>query len=665
MAQNFEEIKEEIRARNDIVDVIENYGVSVKKAGGRFKALCPFHNEKTPSFNIDHNHQSYKCFGCGVHGDIFSFVQETEKVDFMTAMELLASRCGLQIDLKSSGPPGQADKKKKLLKIMDAACSFYQRILNESKAGEIARQYNEDRGLNQELCQEFRIGYAPDSWDAILKWGEKHKYSVPDLEACGLITKKDDNAQKTYDRFRKRLMFPILDKSGNVVGFSGRLLEDDVKAAKYVNSPETLLFKKSNILYGIDKAMTPIGEKRTALLAEGQIDVIKCHAHGFKHTVAAQGTAITDDHARMLSRLADEIILILDADAAGKKAAMRSAPIFFKFALDTKVAVLPEGEDPDTFLSQKGAEAFQAELDNAISLIDFMIEALLAEEGSASDAGIMRVSSKILESIKECDHAIFKERLMTRVSERLDISEAALQSELEKKIKKSSYQLRAKENVEQVTYPASSPQDYDQVPLEAYTDEYVSSHNQDPGTPEFITYEEEPPAPYKSSVQMAAPDELIILELLLHYPETRPLFKSYLDENSLFIPEHVTLYSLLTETANSRDFTEIIASISPDEEKTRELLSMLMLNCKSKFEEAKEAMTTAQEIIIQRARKSLEQKRKEIDVEKLEATGSRLEELTIERDQLNHIIMKLKMAPRSLSWDDALPILDLYLDGAI
>lgn len=422
---------EEIRFRNEISELIGSY-ITIKRAGTNFKALCPFHKEKTPSFSINTQRQSFKCFGCGEGGDAFGFIMRHEGVEFMDAVRMLAERAGIPIELEEGTSDGP--NKRTLLKIHEELSRFYQRCLNDIPAAQHARDYVRSRDLGGAVAEEFLIGYAPDSWDAVLRWGAKHKYSVEDLEACGLVVASDrpDARNKHYDRFRDRLMFPIHDGQGRVIGFSGRTLTDEARGAKYVNSPETPLFRKSRVLYGLNRARRPIVEAREAILCEGQIDVIKCHMAGFDTAVAAQGTAFTEDHARALRHYADSVKLLFDADSAGQDAAMKTAGLLIAFEFEVSVVRMPPGHDPDSLIGEKGAAALRAVLDCAGSSVAFQIEVLSERERerNAGGGGRLRVASAVLQTIARASKEVQKEQLLQEAAERLNVSVAALRADM-------------------------------------------------------------------------------------------------------------------------------------------------------------------------------------------------------------------------------------------
>ena len=306
------DVIEQIRNANDVAEVIGSY-FQLKRAGGSFKALCPFHKEKSPSFHVNPQRQIYHCFGCGAGGDVFRFIMQYENVDFGTAARILGERVGMRIEW-SEGDGGADSNKGELYKIHEEVAAIYQRALLEMDAAQRARAYLKERDLGDDVVRDFLIGYAPDRRDSLVQWSRKKKLPLQLLEAAGLISHTEDG--QPYDRFRNRLMFSIRDELGRVIAFSGRIMEKDVKVAKYVNSPETPLFRKGRVLYALDRARRNIMDARTAILCEGQIDVIRCHMAGFTTAVASQGTALTEDHARLLKRYADSVVVVLDASGS-------------------------------------------------------------------------------------------------------------------------------------------------------------------------------------------------------------------------------------------------------------------------------------------------------------------------------------------------------------
>ena len=433
MKQIPRETIDEIRSRNDIADVIGSY-LSLKNAGSRFKALCPFHKEKTPSFTVSPDRQIYHCFGCDAGGDVIRFVQEYEKVDFLTALQMLADRVGMELSFEEGD--GKSSNKRELFKIHEGVAQLYHRILLDHPDGEAGRAYLATRRLKPETVEAFQIGFAPDRFDALEKWAAQQKISFELMEQAGLMARSERGS--VYDRFRKRLMFPILDEAGRVIGFSGRLIDPDDKGGKYVNSPETPLFRKSRVLFGIDKARRAMADKRTAIVVEGQLDCIRCHEAGIPHVVASQGTALTSDHARMIRRYVDEVILVLDADAAGQKAALRSSEAFIAEELSVRVASLPAGEDPDSLIRSQGAEVFLATVRQAVSALDFLIDCSAKTEDLNREAGLLRTSRAVQGLIRCAPGAIQRDRMVQSASQRLGLSAAALRRDMARSRKRPS-----------------------------------------------------------------------------------------------------------------------------------------------------------------------------------------------------------------------------------
>ena len=382
---------EEIRQRCNIVEVVGAYLPELRRRGSTYKCNCPFHKEKTPSFTVNDGRQVFHCFGCGAGGDVFKFVMDYEKIDFVTAISVLAEKVGVEI-VYEGGQPDKSGNKDVLYKLHTEAAAFYHRMLLDGAEGAEARRYLEERDLPVEVIKDFQIGYAPQGWEQLLSRAVKKGYTAEQLEAAGLVVPSDRNGQTShYDRFRNRIMFPICDQMGRVIGFSGRIMNKAEKGAKYVNSPETLLFKKNRVLFAFDKARKPIVESHQAIVVEGQIDAIRCHQAGLNNVVASQGTALTENHARLIKRYADEVVLVLDADAAGLKAALASSEIFIATELSVRVVTLPEKEDPDSLIKNSGKDVLIKLIEEAPDALDFLIDSLQSSENIKTEAGRMRV----------------------------------------------------------------------------------------------------------------------------------------------------------------------------------------------------------------------------------------------------------------------------------
>ena len=426
-----ESVIEEIKARIDLADLISSYGIQVKHAGGSAKACCPFHHEKTPSFNINSAKGFYHCFGCGESGDAIKFVQKQEGLTFVEAVKKLAEQCGVKIEETEDPNAGQ---RKRLYALMAELAAFYRRCLLQAKEGELARNYLKDRALDGAVAEDWSIGYAPNGIANILRWAEKYKYTPEELEAAGVIKAPSRPGDSGYHRFAGRLMFPVRDKQGRVVAFSGRQLVAQKNSGKYVNSPETLIFKKSNVLFGFDRASRAIGKDShcEVIVCEGQIDCIRLHSSGFANAVAGQGTAFTDEHVRMLKRVASQAVLVYDDDAAGHKATIRSAGMLLAAEIPVRVVSLPDGDDPDSFLRTKGAEAFRALLEKGESIISFQCRVERAKERDpASIDAVARVSKAVLATIAACSSAVLRASMVGEASKLLGLPSAALTEELE------------------------------------------------------------------------------------------------------------------------------------------------------------------------------------------------------------------------------------------
>lgn len=422
---------EDIKSRIDLADLISSYGISVKHSGATQKACCPFHTEKTPSFNINVAKGFYHCFGCGESGDVISFVMKYEALDFMSAVRKLAGICGVKIEEREDP---DAVRRKRLFALMAEVSQFYHRCLAKMREAQAARDYLIQRDLGGQVQEDFLIGYAPNGAAAMLKWAEKNGYSPEEMEAAGIIKASSGAGDPGFHRFGGRLMFTIRDRQGRVVAFSGRQLVERKNSGKYVNSPDTLIFKKSNVLFGFDRAAANIARSshREAIVCEGQIDTIRLHMSGFPVAVAAQGTAFTEEHARMLKRVADAVVLVFDDDAAGHKATVRTAAMLLAAELPVRVVSLPGGDDPDSFLRKKGAAAFQALLDSAESIVSFQcrLEKSKERDPKSIDA-VSRISKAVISTIVECPGAVLRAAMADEAARLLGLPTAALMDGLE------------------------------------------------------------------------------------------------------------------------------------------------------------------------------------------------------------------------------------------
>jgi DNA primase len=418
-----DQVLEQIRHANDVVEVIGSY-FPLKRAGANFRALCPFHKEKTPSFNVNPAKQIWHCFGCGAGGDVFKFVMQYENLDFPAAIRRLAERAGIRIEREESTGEPDRGQKEQLLKLHDEAATFFQENL---RTAEIAKRYLAKRKISAETARKWRIGYAPDSWDALIQWARSRKYKPELLEAGGLALPGDKGQ---YDRFRGRLMFSICDEQGRVIGFSGRILTDAKDQPKYVNSPETLIFQKGRVLFALDKARRSIIEEKFAVVCEGQVDTISCHEAGITNVVAPQGTALTEQHARILKRYAEEVVLMFDADAAGQKAAVRSAEPLWQAGIALRVAPLPEGHDPDSFVKTFGPTKLKEIITNGAPFFVYLLERLSQENDPRTDRGKLQIVRQMAEWLVRVPSPILLSSYAQQTAARLGVPEDAVRQVL-------------------------------------------------------------------------------------------------------------------------------------------------------------------------------------------------------------------------------------------
>ena len=523
-----DQIVEEIRARTDIVDLISQR-VPLKRAGSDFKACCPFHHEKTPSFMVSPSRRSFHCFGCGVQGDVFKFIMLSDGMTFPEAVKALADKCG--ITLETTDDP-QAAHRKTLVKIHNDLAGFYQRCLAGIAEAAHARAYLAKRKLDAKTIEQFRIGYAPTRKDVLLEWAGKNKYRVEDLVEAGLLgaPRPDHPGEGYYDKFKGRLMFPICDQGGQVVGFSGRILTDDKHAPKYYNSPETPIFRKSRVLYGLSFAKRNItrAPRREALVCEGQIDVIRCHACGFGTAVASQGTAFTEEHVALLKAYADCALLVFDGDSAGLKAATRTGRLFLAAGMPVNVALLPEGEDPDSILRDKGAEAFQAILDNHVSLVAFQIRAMRANEKAPDAADVVsRITQEVFDTLAACSKAVMRSCLAREAAEILGVPLEALEADFAAFFEDVEKRRQWQEKL-QGRAPADTPREQKQTPQAPRGPAAVRDNGREPepGPPgDAAPFGEEPAAPAappKPKTYRFAETALLSLAELLVKTSTTP-----------------------------------------------------------------------------------------------------------------------------------------------
>lgn len=418
------ELIEQIAAANDIVDVVGGY-FPLKRAGSAWRANCPFHQEKTPSFQVNPQRQIFKCFGCGAGGSVFRFVMDYENVDFVTAAKKLADRAGIKIveQEMSAEDLQRVTMRRRLLALHAEAADFFHMCLMKKGAAANARDYLKGRGVTGDVAKSWKLGYAPDAWDSMRDMARSQGFSEEELLASGLVTwSEGDDSARFYDRFRNRLMFPICNDTGEVIGFSGRVLSAEAFGGKYINSPETALFSKGSVFFGLDRSKRALISKKTAIVCEGQLDLITAFEAGVQNVIAPQGTAFTEKQARILKRYVEEVVLCYDADSAGLNAAEKAAHHLLSENVAVRVATMPPGEDPDSMIRGRGADAFIAQIAAAKDFFDFQIDRLASQPDFATPRGRTQAARKMAGTISIITDAVLRETIINRVTMRLEIS---------------------------------------------------------------------------------------------------------------------------------------------------------------------------------------------------------------------------------------------------
>jgi DNA primase len=413
---------ERVKDATDIVEVISAH-TDLRRSGVRYSGLCPFHDERTPSFSVDPQEKLYHCFGCGVGGDVIRFVEEKEGLAFADAVESLADRYGVELEREEEDPRAAERRKQRarLGELLERTAGFYATFLHDAPQATKAREYLAERGLGDEVLREFGVGCAPGTWDTVLVRGQQAGYTVAEIEAAGLILRSQKGSGH-YDRFRSRIMFPIRDARARVQGFGARALRPDQRP-KYVNSPEGELYRKRRTLYGIDRARPAIAKAGSAVVVEGYTDVLACHQAGIANAVAVMGTAITPEQVKLLSGYAEEAVLALDADRAGREAMLRAQGVASAKRLRLRVARIPQEQDPADLLAGGGgasATSFREAIEAAEELPVFHARTLLDDADTSSPVGRDRALDEVVEVIAAMPDSITREELMREVADRLD-----------------------------------------------------------------------------------------------------------------------------------------------------------------------------------------------------------------------------------------------------
>jgi DNA primase len=420
---------EQIAAANDIVEVIGTY-FPLKRAGTTFKALCPFHQEKTPSFTVSPQRQTFHCFGCGAGGSVFRFVMDYEHLDFPAAVKKLAQRVGIPVIEERGTSTTEDDRqheiRRTLLQLHAEAAEWFHENLVKAKIGAPAREYLKKRGIDRRIANDWQLGFAPESWDAFSTWALERGYQRAQILQSGLLKPRDEERPEgeAYDRFRGRIMFPIHNDVGEVIAFSGRVLEKESEGAKYLNSPETPLFRKGRVLFGLHKTKRGLIEANCAIVCEGQLDLITLFEAGITNVVAPQGTAFTENQARILKRFVSEVVLCFDADAAGQKAAERSLDALLQNNLIVRVAEMPAGEDPDSMVRTRGREEFEKQIAGARDFFDAWIERETASTDLDSIGAKMQLANRLAETIARVQDPLMRGEVANKASARIGVPRA-------------------------------------------------------------------------------------------------------------------------------------------------------------------------------------------------------------------------------------------------
>lgn len=417
-----EDVINQIRDRTDIVEVVGQH-VSLTRTGQNLKGLCPFHQEKSPSFTVSPSRQIFHCFGCGVGGNVFTFLTRITGASFPETVRELGRKVGIEVEEATSQAGPQAVQAVRIEQLNKAAADWFRQNLSDDQLGAEAREYLSSRGMLPSTIERFGIGVAPNEWDGLIKSLGKQGFMQNDLASAGLIIARE-NGSGFYDRFRARVMFTITDLRKRVVGFGGRVLGEGTP--KYLNSPDTPLFRKGQTLFALDVAREAVTRTKTVIVVEGYFDAIALHQAGLIHTVATLGTALTLEHIQVLRRFASNVILLFDPDAAGVRAALRSLDLFVNSGLGVKVVSLPVGEDPDTYVRKEGAEAFDRLEERAPSLLDFALEHSLKTAEASTIEGRIRSVDEILRILQKSEHPIEREERIRLVAERLGINQQRL-----------------------------------------------------------------------------------------------------------------------------------------------------------------------------------------------------------------------------------------------
>lgn len=420
---------QDVKQATDIVQLISER-ITLQRSGTNWRGLCPFHSEKSPSFFVSEQLQRYRCFGCGETGDIFTFLEKYEGMTFAESLQMLADRAGITLTKQTFSD--EDEQRKRLLEILNLSREYYHYLLTEHDVGKKAREYLKERGTTQESIRVFQLGYALPSWDSLTKYlHQKKKYSMEDIYASGLLVKNQNG--RSYDRFRDRLMFPLTDHRGRVVGFSGRVLDSTIKEAKYINTPETMLYHKSQLLFGFSQLYQNIRKENEVVVVEGEFDVLSSAQAHVNHVVAVKGSALTEDHMRLLSRTVEKVLLCFDTDSAGLEATRRAIAVAKPFGIELRVLDFGEDgqKDPDE-LARTNPARWRQVTKSSISVYEFLMRASLKEYDAETPEGKRKIVNQLAPIFSQISHAVERDYYTKKLAEALAVKESALQVDLQK-----------------------------------------------------------------------------------------------------------------------------------------------------------------------------------------------------------------------------------------
>lgn len=520
----------EVRERTDIIELVSQY-VTLKRSGANHTGLCPFHSEKSPSFSVHAGRQFYHCFGCGVGGDVFSFLMKIEGLAFPDAVRRLAERAGIELEERQLSPQEERrrQQRERLYRVNELAADYFHQTLMEQPVGEVGRQYLKRRGYGRKAAGEYRLGYALEEWEALGRTLQQQGTNVEDARTLGLIRPREQGGGD-YDLFRGRLMFPIYDLSGRVVAFGGRVLGDG--KPKYINSPESPIYHKGRVLFGLYQARQAMRQSGEVILVEGYFDQLALYRAGFPQVVATCGTALTGEHARLLKRYVQRVLLLFDQDAAGRQATFKAMVALQEEGVPAQVIELPSGEDPDSFVQSQGAEAFKLRLQQARPVMDLFMEDVLA----GADGGIeqkVQAAKVVIERVAGLTNSMEQDLYLKDLARRSGIDLELLKQTL----------------AETLQQPVQQPDDYRGTPPEPFFPQ-----------PDFPG---PPVAPLKPG--WSRPEEMVLC-LLLHNEDARQQISAAGLQDYFFTPAAFKVAELLLcETAAPETFKDlIVAKLDPD-----------------------------------------------------------------------------------------------------